>query len=356
MAFTNDTVTSIANLVDKLDIWMAANGWTSEHKDLLTTAGTGGEWAMRRINGATQLRFAASWDAENSGQYLSLYQYYDQNYVVGDRPWGQDHDSGNGFAGTTPDNSIKLERHVLLGTPIKFWAYEDDDYTHVIVQVSADRYVHFGWGMMDKFGSDWDGGEYCYGQKNNNAVFTGNTVIWDETSYMIDGHFNDLVESSTAMELLAATIHCEGLVNQPANSMFAVSMGGKGVNFQTVFGNDRQSNDGVSNDEPRVLFTWGVRAGPFTGALSRLNGTDISGHTSIWPIAPTYVDTTTGNIHGFPIGQMKDVGGINIKDWVAGDTILLGGDTWRIFPAEKKWISAEAGTSSWLGIAYKEVS
>ena len=359
MAFTNDTVTSVSNLIDKLDIFMTANGWTAEHKDLLTTAGTGGEWAMRRTSGATNIRFAASWDAANSGEILSLYQYSDQNYVIGDRPWGQDHDSGNGFAGTTPDSSLDNERHVNLGSaPKQFWAYEDDDYTHIVVEISTNNYVHFGWGMLDKFGATWTGGEYCYGQKDNTTAFTINQIIWDEVSYLLDGQLNDVSQAATDMELFAATIHCESLPNQTANSMWAVSMGGKtaGAAFQTVFGNDRQSNDGASSDEPRVLFTWGLRAGPFVGACSRMNGTDISGHTSIWPVAPSYVDTTTGDVHGSPIGQMKDIGGINIKDWVAGDSITIGGDVWRIFPAEKKWISSEASTSSWLGIAYKEVA
>ena len=65
MAFTTEAVTSISDLVTKLDAWMALNGWTSEHIDITTTAGTGGEWAMRRveslpaaqtgINGTTQV-------------------------------------------------------------------------------------------------------------------------------------------------------------------------------------------------------------------------------------------------------------------------------------------------------------
>ena len=360
MAFTNDTVTSLSNLIDKLNTWMAANGWTSEHIDLTTTAGTGGEWAMRRINGSTQLRFAASWDAANSGEILSLYQYYDQNYVIADRPWGQDHDSGNGFAGTTPDSSLDNERHVDIGaTPIQFWAFEDDDYTHIVVETSSGTYVHFGFGMLDKLGGDWDGGEYCYGQRGNKTSFNTGAFHWDGSTFLLDGLVNDTTDSggeSNGMELFAATIHCESLANQPSGGMWGVCMGGKESSPQTDFGTDRQSNDGVSSDADRVLFTWGLRSGPFANGLYTIDGTAVTGHIAMWPVAVTYVDTTTGDIHGCPIGQMKDTAGINIRNYSGGDTVTIGGDTWVIFPAETKWPGSGTGHTGYLGIAYKQVA
>ena len=43
MGYKNETVTSISDLITKLDSWMSSNGWTAEHLDTSTTAGTGGE-------------------------------------------------------------------------------------------------------------------------------------------------------------------------------------------------------------------------------------------------------------------------------------------------------------------------
>ena len=360
MAYTNDTVTSMSNLINKLDTWMGSNGWTAEHLDLTTTAGTGGEWAMRRTGSGYDIRFAASWDAANTPNGLALYQYADQNYVIADRPWGQDHDSGNGAASTL-DASIIADRHVLIGdSPVQYWAFEDDHYTHIVVETATGIYAHFGFGQLDKLGGDWTGGEYVYGQRNSNTV--GSTQApRDDRSHLLDGLFNDTSDAgglTNGSELYAATIHCEGMPNQAAGGYYAVCMGGKESSPQTDFGQDRQSNDGVSSDTDRELMTWGYRSGPFANGFYRMDGTDLSGHRAFWPICVTYVDTTTGDIHGTPLGQMKGVGGLSIKNYDPGEVITIGGDEWVVFPAHRKYSGsgAETGTSGYLGIAYKRVA
>jgi len=458
MAFTTEAVTSISDLVTKLDAWMALNGWTSEHLDITTTAGTGGEWAMRRVEtlpaaqtgidgttqvddvneefditthgfstgqfvrydnggGATitglvdgqhyyvnavsansfslhnslaeatgdtnrvgltdtvtslsefhpvgyQIRFAASWDAANSGELLAIYNYADQNYVVGDRPWGQDHDSGNGFGASTPDTSIDDDRHVDIGTaPQRYWAFESDHYTHIVVKTSDTQYQHFGFGLLDKLGGDWLGGEYAYGQRNNLTIFASSSTFFDGMTFLLDGHVNDTTDGgglSNGMEQFAATIRCVDMPNQATNGMWAVCMGGKQGSPQTDFGLDRQSNDGASSDTDRELMTWGLRAGIMPSQYYRFDGLDVSGHTAMWPVAVTYVDTTTGDIHGTPLARMKDVAGINIRTYEAEQEITLAGgsETWMIFPANKKAVTPfnQTGTTGFLGIAYKKVT
>lgn len=353
MAFTNNTVTSVADLIDKLNTFMGSAGWTAEHLDITTTAGTGGEWAMRR---SSNLRFAASWDAANSGTKLGLYHYVDQNYVISDRPWGQDHDSGNGAASTL-EADIEDERHVILAAaPIQYWAFEDDHYTHVIVERTSGNYVHFGWGDMLLFG-DWVGGQYCYGQAENLTAFTSGAISFIDTiSYHIDGHFNDNAAQgiSSGTELRAATIHAEGLPNQTALGMWMISAGGE-ASPQTVFGDDRQSNDGVSADVARHMFIDGLRAGvPVEGFHRPSAGTDISGFQAMWELAPRYFDDSTGDTYG-PMGRIPDVRGINMTNFAGGDTIVQGGDTWVVFPAARKFTSG-SGSSGHLGIAYKQVS
>lgn len=455
MAFTNETTTSISDLITKLDGWMSSSGgWTAEHLDTSTAAVTGGEWAMRRIGAAntavtsidgttdvddineefdltghgfddgeyvfyekgsgtvitglvtgkayfahvidsntislhtsrvdaladtarvgltdtassttnsltpqgTQIRFAASWDSENSGLLLSIYQYFHQDYVIGDRPWGQDHDSGNGFAGTTPDSSIDGARYVTLGaTPIQYWAYEDDDYTHIVVETSIGVYQHFGFGVLDKLGGGWIGGEYAYGQRDNKTVFSSAAAVWDGMSWLLDGHTNDTSQGggqSDDMEDFAATIHMVDMPNQTTDGMWSVCMGGGTSSPQTDFGFDRQSNDGSSSDIARENVTWGLRDGPFAQQFQRFDGTDISGHIAMWPICITYVDSS-GDIHGMPLATMKDVVGMNIKNYAGAQEIVIAGDIWTVFPANRKWPGSGTGSSGYLGVAYKQVT
>ncbi len=356
MAVHNATCTSIADLITQLDTYLATRGFTPEHLDITTTAGTGGEWAMKKGN----IRFATSWDSENAGSMMAIYQYSDQDYVIGDRPWGQDHDSGNGFAATTPDDDIDNERHVnLTTTPEEFWVLDNEvgnNYVQIIVETATGDYAHFGFGQLDKRG-DWVGGEYCYGQKNNNSTITSGIISLDNVSFLIDGHLNDTGESGGVgnnSELWAATIHCESLPNQAANGMWAVSVGGTAGSPHTDMGLDRQSNDGSSSDTARAMFFGGLRAGPWAEGFYRGGGKDLSGEMRMWPISCSYYDSTTGHTYG-PMGFMPNVFGCVIRDKVVAGTIFTdeAGDQYYIFPAFRPYVSPATGSSGNLGIAYK---
>ena len=352
MAQHNATCTSIIDLITQLNTYLKARGWTGDHLDVTATASTGGEWAMTKDN----IRFAASWDSANSGTNLALYQYSDQAYVIGDRPWGQDHDSGNGAAGTL-DADIIASRHVkLAAAPIQFWVFDPalaatESYAHIIVEVSTGKFVHFGFGSLTKKG-DWTGGEYCYGQFDNNTGITSGTIAVDGASFLLDGYLNDgsgIVDA----ELYAATIHCEGLPNQTANGMWAVSVGGSDSGgSQATLGNDRQSNDGVSSDTARHMFFDGVRSGPYANGYARSSGVDLGGEMRMWPIAPRYYDSTTGAAYG-PMGIMPNVFACVIPgNVVTGQEFTDGTDTYTVLPADFVWESGGNG-SGMLGIAYK---
>lgn len=357
MAVQNETVSSVADLITKLDTYMATRGWTAEHLDITSTAGTGGEWAMRKDN----VRFAASWDAANSGTKLALYQYSDQNYVIGDRPWGQDHDSGNGAASTL-EADIEDERHVVLAAaPIQYWAFDPENlgsYMAIVVETSTGVFCHFGFAELDKRG-DWDGGECVWGQKNNTGNFTSGLITLDSVSFLLDGFLNDTTQaggSTNDTELFAATIRCVDLPNQPTDGMYAVSMGGNAASPQTDFGTDHQSNDGASSDIDRVMFIDGIRAGPWANGFSRTDGTDIGGETRMWPIAPRYYDSSTGDTYG-PMGFLRDIFGCSVAIGLEGGTIITdeNDDQYYIFPAEQRWETG-TGKSGYLGVAYKIAS
>ncbi|KKL70914.1 hypothetical protein LCGC14_2100140, partial [marine sediment metagenome] len=353
MAVHNATCTSIVDLITQLDTYLSTRGWTADHLDVTTTAGTGGEWAMTKAN----VRFATSWDSANSGINLSIYQYSDQAYVIADRPWGQDHDSGNGFAGTTPDSSIDNSRHVVLhATPLQFWVFDNEsgeNYAHIVVETSTGTFTHFGFGNLIKKG-DWVGGEYCYGQFNNATGITSGIISIDGASFLIDGHVND-GSGITNAELYAATIRAVGLPGQPAGGIWAVSVGGSdGGGTQSDFGLDRQSNDGSSSDTARVMFFDGLRAGPYAATFYRSTGVDIGGEMRMWPIMPRYHNGTTGDSYG-PMGTMPDTFGCVIPGGIVTGQIFTdeNGVSFYVFPANEVYVSPAGESSGMLGIAYE---
>ena len=353
MSEHNATCTSIIDLITQLNTHLATRGWTSDHLDTTATATTGGEWAMSLGN----VRFATSWDSENSGVNLAIYQYSDQAYVIGDRPWGQDHDSGNGFAGSTPDASIDNARHVVLAAaPIQFWVFtpsltSTEVYAHIVVEISTGNFVHFGFGSLNKKG-DWTGGEYAYGQFNNGSNASSGVINVDAASYALDGMLNDGTGITDA-ELYAATIHCEGLPNQPAGGMWAVSMGGSvGSGTQSVYGTDRQSNDGLSSDADRVMFFDGLRSGPWPTKFYRSAGADIGGEMRMWPIAPRYYDSTDGHVYG-PMGFMPRVYGCTLPGDIPTAQVYTDETTsYYVFPANRVWSTGDTSSSGHLGIVY----
>jgi hypothetical protein len=173
-------VTTMATFLESLQGFLTTGGagnpgWTDENAGGGTYLGvdtTNGEWAVSKSAGGTNyIQVAGQW-ATGSPQFLGLYQYYNTggpgSYVDGSRPWGQSNDSGNGYSGGTITNAnLDDERYVLIGnSPIRYWCFTGDTYAHVVVETSSGVYVHFGFGLLDKF-NDWTGGEYCYGHRRS---------------------------------------------------------------------------------------------------------------------------------------------------------------------------------------------
>jgi hypothetical protein len=89
-----------------------------------------------------------------------------------------------------------------------------------------------------------------------------------------------------------------------------------------------------------------------------LRGTKTKGNCPMHPIVQCYNERVDQNIYG-PMSQMKDVRGVNIRDFDAGEELTLGADVWVMFPSARKALSdAQSGVaySLYQGIAYKKVT
>jgi hypothetical protein len=338
MAFTNQTVTSMSDFLDKLNTFLAANGWTGSH----TSAS--GRFGQRRTGTGIDIGFAAQYDT-GTPENLGIYHFHGAAYNNTLTSWGQNDDSGNGFAGTTNANLDDQRFAWVTNTPTQFWCFEEDHYFHCVVQKSATPtidFVHFGAGALDKE-NDWAGGEYVYGLRQE---FTSSSVaVRDGTSALLDGFCKD--GDVAAMEFYAATVHVTGLDDQPASGKYAVNMGGQGSGD---LGNDRQGSP-----IGRIHFYGGFRAGPGTSQWGVFHGNVASGLLPGYPINVWYNNITTGDSAG-PMGRMKDVRGISLKDYVGADEVTVGGDTWILFPTFRRGDTGSlTNTCGHQGIAYKKI-
>lgn len=342
MAFETNTLSSLSDLMSKLDTFLTANGWT------VFRSAANGQFGARRTAAGIDIGFAAQWDT-TSPNNLGIYHFHGAAYNSANAPWAQNDDSGNGFAGTA-DASLGGQRHAqITNTPVRYWFFESDYYFHVVVQQDSTDYVHFGAGALTKYGDGgWTGGEYVYGHRQQTG-FSSDVAVRVGTSILLDGLCKDGTSPEPSnMEEYAATVHVEGMPNQGASSKYAVVMGGQG---SANLGNDRQATP-----QPRVHFISSFRASLGTLSWGQFHGDVAKGLLPGYPINVGYWDRTTGTDIYAPLGRMPDVRGMSIRDYSAGDEITIGADTWLIFPSFRKYTGTLTNSSAYQGIIYKKVT
>lgn len=344
MSYTNQTTSSLADLIDKLNTFLSGTpGWTTNHIP------ASGVFSARKTGAGFDIGFAAQWSTASPNN-LGIYQHFGGAYNTGLSPWAQVGDSGNGAASTT-DATLGTARHVpVTNTPIQFWCFEDDNYFHVVVQVTASLYVHFGAGLLDKF-NDWTGGEYVYGFRRDTNFTAGLALPIGNSTYLLDGLLMNTTPGLTTLaETYAATIHASGLAGQGGSELWCVSMGNQS---SANLGNDRQGSP-----QPRRHWMGGYRGGVHTKDLGLFRASLQRGLCPMYPIVSYYWRRSPDEVYG-PMGQMKDVRGANIRDFAAGDEITVGSDVWTVFPAGVKSTSdimSGTGFTGYQGIAYRKVT
>jgi len=342
MSYINETCSSLADFVSKLNTFLSGTpGWTTHHN-----AGAG-EFAARKSGSGYDVGFAAQWSTAAPNN-LGIYHFLGA-YNNGVAPYQQADDSGNGAQSTT-DSVLDDMRFVAIGnTPVQYWCFEDDHYFHVVVQVDATRFVHFGAGQILKYGSaDFTGGEYVYGHRQE-GTFAADTAIKGGTSILLDGLCRD-GDAPNSMEEYAATLHIEGMDSQVASGKFGVVMGAQNA---ANLGNDRQAVP-----KARVHIVGGFRGGPGVPCFGQMAGTLASGLMPGYPLVLYYRRTSGSPLGIRPLGVMKDVRGVSIKNFAAGQEVTVGADTWTFFPSFRKSPDDNTvnGYSAYQGIAYKKVT
>lgn len=323
MAYETGSALDMDDLLDKLDTFLVANGYTQDHFDL-----GAGKVAWHRNSLYVSGRFVVA-----TPQALSLHQAL--GFVgTGTDPGSHTNDSGNGYNGGTYNNAnLASERHVLLndGPFPSYYFFEDDFYTHVVVETSTDVFRHFGFGELDKRGT-WVGGEYCYGQRQVNS-----SPISGTNCTLLDGLFS---ETAGAEEFQAATLHCEGLAGQAAAGRWA-----------QVWGNTSgEPNDTAGNAKVRVR--GGFKSGPIARHFGVFNADVATGLIPQYPIGLFHRNSTDTQLLGF----MPDVRGLNMKFFAPKQEVTISSDTWIIFPMSQKTTAAVTDRSYNSGISYKKVT
>ena len=232
------------------------------------------------------------------------------------------------------------------------WIFTDaaGTYFHVVVdRLDGTDAQHFGAGALALYGDgDITGGEYVYGQRFEQGVTTSVAVLPGSTT-LLDGFAVDATPPTglANMEDFVATIHLEGFPNAVASQKWQINMGNQGL---SNLGLDRA---GIA----RGLNHGGFRSGPGVLQWGEFEGNVASGLQPGYPINTYFNDISTSGVDIYgPLGRMRDVRGINITNFVLGDTVTIGSDTWHLFPTFRKGeTGALMTTTGHQGIMYKEI-
>jgi len=332
MAFQTGSSTSIANLLAQLSTFLQANGWTED----FAVAGDPGTIAFSKNQNFVSFQYTDSGIASGGQGAMAMYQARANDTVDTGDPWLSTGDSGAGIANnivTQFANGLCVNN--FAGPHTAFWFFENNaspSYVHVVVEVDAGRYRHFGFGEIDKVG-DWTGGEYIYGQ----FIFPNE----DDPKSVFSGFGADTSRSQGQFQIVGATMRIEGFPSEP-----------EPATVWGVFHNGNGDTDRAGNDRWRLA--GGHRYPPEFAAMYWIRASEANAFKPMAPISCYARDITPSPDNHWLLGYFADQRLVNIGNIDPGQVISIGGDDWYFFPwVRKRNLQNNTEESRNFGIAYR---
>lgn len=332
MTYATGTATDLEDLLAKLSTFAVTThgGWTQGY---LNT--TNGWFELHKGN----LSVSFKWTKAATPQHLSVHQA--TAFVgVGTAPGAHTADSGNGFNTTTTGHTnanLLTERCVSQignGPYPAYYFFGGTDYIHVVVETVTGTFRHFGFGTIDKFGDNWVGGEYAYGHFQEQA--TNGLAVDPNTQVLFDG------VGATSERLISATIRiASGLANQGAAVWGVVNTLASASLLNDTAGNVRRQIHG------------GFRCGMAARGFGNMSGSISNGQIPLYSISAFYRDPSNARV--YLLGYMPDIRAVNVRNFEPAQEVVIGSDTWKIFPMSIRTNAAVAGRTFNSGIAYRKV-
>lgn len=283
----------------KLKDFAVADGWTQDEFDTAND-----RMALHKSTVYVQFH----WDnTDDIGVWQSL------NFTGGQLPGNHPNDSGN-IASPTGAVTNGRRWHVVSNGPFtSHHFFSNADSIYVALQTSAGQWRFLGFGKISKLGN-WTGGEFLFATM---APAGGGAFVMSNASHThgFDARCNT--------PDIAACMHVEGLPGQGGTGKW-------GVFADTL----APGNDDAA--VARVGLIGGIRDGIIANGLGYFQVSYVQGFVPLLPIPAFYLRRDTTPDHFHPLGFLLDFRQLNIGRFVAEQEVLLGGDTWVIFPALAK--------------------
>lgn len=339
MTYETGTATDLEDLLSKLDTFAQTThgGWSSVYSPNPDT--TNRWFELKKGSLSFSMRYPSGIGV---GDAVSIHQATGSS-SSGTAPGAHTNDSGNGYnvgtGGTTGNFETERCVHQIGNGPFPsyhFFADDvDEDYIHVVVECETNRFRHFGFGTLSKFGDGWTGGEYVYGHFHDDS--TNATTLDGNTQVLLDSR------GTTGERRKAATLRiASGLPNQGAAVWGVFIPIASASILDDTAGNIRQQIHG------------GYRSGIIARGFGSQIGTGSLGYVGLQPIEAYYQDPSNPRV--YLLGSLADVRAVNVRNFEPGQEITIGSDTWVIFPVSIRTTASVANRSEFSGIAYRKVT
>lgn len=282
----------------KLKDFMVAAGWTQDEFD------TGNDrMSLHKSTVFVQMH----WDnTDDIGLWQSL------AYTGGNLPGDHPNDSGNIAAATGAITTGRRLNTLTNGPFINHHFFASGNYVYAALQISTGIWRFFGFGILTKLGN-WVGGEFAFGTFWNNSnvntqSFGGHSLVFDV---------------ATTDNTVAGCMHVEGLPGQGGTGKWGVFCD------SATPGNDDAA-------VVRVPLIGGSRGGIYPNGVGYFQLSALNGFVPMMPVPAFYHRRATSPQHIYPLGFLPDFKQLNIGRYVPEQEIVVGGDTWIIFPMTNK--------------------
>lgn len=320
MAYETGGATSPGDLIDKIRVFAAGNGWTVDYSG--TFAGGAGATCVLLHKGALHVGFFAN---TGSGNSADPGPYAGASHYPGPYDGAKAADAQSGIAPITYANK-------MAGPYQAYHLFAGDDYLHCAVEATPGSYRHFGAGQLERAGGVTTGA-YAYGLRWNYST----TYVNDSQSQYHMIPFDDYGAQASG-STKGMTVRADSDAQAPRNAVildYTGTAGGSG------WGGYRRSGGGGDHS-----------VSPLNGLIRSMPST-LTGRAALLPCMLA-VHRPSGMLS--LLGSPRDLRFTRIDNLAPGDLITIGADTWKIFPIIRKNGPAGQENSNNYAYAYRIVA
>lgn len=293
---------------------------------------------------------------------------------------------------TDPTN-IQGRGHLMLNTVVgpydSYWIFggATAEYLHVVLKVNSRQYRHFHVGMLTPLSPDLDADSFyltghciAYLSPDNlaGAAFTSNSNNIEHQPYSSSHRYPFMADNKDNLQFSGENMRSRGLM------LYMPNIGALGYDWYlnlSVQGNGdsgsrkQQTSGNMSSPGATTKTIGDVNAAPDSVLFGVANCSGYSNGlgSSLWACEPTFTANSVPLVPIFvgatvdfesdrrlaPVAQVPDVFRVNMKSLDAEQEILVGGDTYIVFPMVNKdsqnTLSGE-GYTGYEGLAYKKIT